>query len=128
MKWLKSRFTGSPAAGKTCAPSPDEARRNVGFALSSAQFGQKHPSAKPLRGFKGAGVLEIVEDYDGDTYRAVYTVRFARAVYVLHAFKKKSKSGIGTPKHEIDLIEKRLKRAQDDYQQWIKEVEDENLA
>jgi phage-related protein len=100
---------------------PDEARRNVGFALSFAQIGEKHPVAKPLKGFSGAGVLEIVEDHRGDTYRAVYTVRFARAVYVLHAFKKKSKAGIKTPRHEIELIGRRLKAAESDYQQWIRE-------
>jgi len=100
---------------------PDEARRDVGFALSFAQKGEKHPSAKPLKGFKGAGVLEIVEDHRGDAYRAVYTVRFARAVYVLHAFKKKSKSGIKTPQHELDLIGKRLKMAEADYRQWLME-------
>ncbi|MEQ8164820.1 MAG: type II toxin-antitoxin system RelE/ParE family toxin, partial [Alphaproteobacteria bacterium] len=68
----------------------------------------------------GAGVLEIVDDFDGDTYRAVYTVRFAGAVYVLHAFQKKSKRGIATPKAELDLIEQRLKRAKEDYEQWSK--------
>jgi phage-related protein len=104
---------------------PDEARRDIGFALSFAQRGGKHPSAKPLKGFKGAGVLEIVEDRRGDTYRAVYTVRFAEAVYVLHAFKKKSKSGIKTPQHELELIGKRLKMAEADYQRWLKEKEDE---
>jgi phage-related protein len=71
-----------------------------------------------LRGFAGAGVLEIVDDHDGDTYRAVYTVRFAGAVYVLHAFQKKSKRGIATPKAELDLIKQRLKRAREDYEQW----------
>jgi phage-related protein len=71
---------------------------------------------KPLKGFGDAGVLEIVGDFDGDTYRAVYTVRFARVVYVLHAFQKKSKHGIATPKAELDLIELRLKRAREDYQ------------
>lgn len=100
---------------------PDEARRDVGFALSFAQRGEKHPSAKPLKGFTCAGVLEIVEYHRGDTYRAVYTVRFAEVIYVLHAFKKKSKSGIKTPQHEIELIERRLKVAADDYQQWFKE-------
>jgi phage-related protein len=96
---------------------PAEARRDIGFALSFAQNGRKHPSAKPLKGFKGAGVLEILEDHRGDTYRVVYTVRFALAVYVLHAFKKKSKSGIGTPRHEMELVERRLKVAEADYQQ-----------
>jgi phage-related protein len=71
-----------------------------------------------LRGFGGAGVLEIVDDFDGDTYRAVYTVRFAGAVYVLHAFQKKSTRGIATPKPELDLIEQRLERAKEDYQRW----------
>jgi phage-related protein len=71
-----------------------------------------------LKGFRGAGVLEIVDDFDGDTYRAVYTVRFAGAVYVLHAFQKKSKRGIATPKTESNLIEQRLKRAKEDYEQW----------
>lgn len=100
---------------------PDEARRDIGFALSFAQRGEKHPSAKPLKGYKGAGVLEIVEDHRGDTYRAVYTVRFAQVIYVLHVFMKKSTSGIKTPKHELDLVEQRLKAAEADYRQWLKE-------
>ncbi len=102
---------------------PKEARREIGFALQAAQSGDKHPSAKPLRGFGGAGVLEIVENYHGDAYRAVYTVRFAEAIYVLHCFKKKSKRGIKTPKHVMDLIEMRLQRAEEDYQQWLRERE-----
>ena len=97
---------------------PQEVRRRVGGALWDAQCGLKAPYAKPLRGFAGAGVLEIVDDHDGDTYRAVYTVRFAGAVYVLHAFQKKSKRGIATPKTELDLIKQRLKRAREDYEQW----------
>ena len=99
---------------------PKEVRRDIGFALQAAQSGGKHPSAKPLRGFGGAGVLEVVEDYRGDTYRAVYTVQFAETVYVLHCFKKKSKRGIKTPKKELDLITARLKKAQEDYEQWLK--------
>ena len=95
---------------------PEEVRRRVGGALWDAQRGLKAPYAKPLRGFGGAGVLEIVDDYDGDTYRAVYTVRFAGIVYVLHAFQKKSKSGKATPKAELDLIKQRLKRATEDYE------------
>jgi phage-related protein len=95
-----------------------EARRNIGYALHFAQMGDKHPSAKPLQGFGGAGVLEIVEDHDGDTYRAVYTVRFAEVIYVLHIFQKKSKRGVKTPQREIDLIKARLQRAEDDYRQW----------
>ena len=97
---------------------PEEVRRRVGGALWEAQIGRKASYAKPLRGFGGAGVLEIVDDFDGDTFRAVYTVRFSEAVYVLHAFQKKSKRGVATPKAEIDLIERRLKRAREDYEQW----------
>jgi phage-related protein len=90
---------------------PRTAQSHLGFALKVAQSGGKHPDAKPMKGFGGASVVEIVEDYDGDTYRAVYTVRFAEAIYVLHAFQKKSKSGIATPKYDLDLIEDRLKHA-----------------
>lgn len=75
--------------------------------------------AKPLKGFGGAGVLEVVNDHDGDTYRAVYTVRLAGVVYVLHAFQKKSKSGVATPRREIALVEQRLKRAGEDHDQWL---------
>lgn len=95
-------------------------RREVGQALWFAQVGDKHPLAKPLRGFGGAGVLEIVEDHAGNTYRAVYTVRFARAVYVLHAVQKKSVRGIGTPRHQMELIASRLKAARVDYDEWVK--------
>jgi phage-related protein len=102
---------------------PAEVRRRIGGALWEAQIGRKAPYAKPLRGFGGAGVLEIVDDFDGDTFRAIYTVRFAKAVYVLHAFKKKSKRGLATPKVELDLIEQRLKRAREDYEQWLKSEE-----
>jgi phage-related protein len=101
-------------------PFPEEVRRRVGGALWDAQQGFKAPFAKPLKGFRGAGVLEIVDDFDGDTYRAVYTVRFSGVVYVLHAFQKKSKHGIATPKTELALIEQRLKRAREDYDQWSK--------
>ena len=83
-----------------------------------AQTGSKHPHAKPLKGFGGAGVLEIVENEDGDTYRAVYTVKLAGIVYVLHAFQKKSRQGIATPKQDIDLIQQRLKRAQEHYAEY----------
>jgi phage-related protein len=94
---------------------PAEVKDVVGYALYQAQVGQKATSAKPLRGFGGAGVLEIVEDHQGDTYRAVYTVSFSTLVYVLHAFQKKSKKGISTPKQETDLIRKRLKAAEEDF-------------
>jgi phage-related protein len=103
---------------------PAVARRNIGYALHFAQAGDKHPTAKPLQGFGSAGVLEIVEDHAGNTYRAVYTVRFAEVVYVIHAFQKKSKRFIKTPQRELDLIKARLKRAEEDYQQWRKTQEE----
>jgi phage-related protein len=90
---------------------PDEVRDEMGYALYLAQMDNKHPMAKPLKGFSGAGVLEVVDNFDGDTYRTVYTVKLAGVVYVLHAFQKKSKRGIATPKKDIDLIKKRLKQA-----------------
>jgi phage-related protein len=92
---------------------PKDVKDVVGYALWLAQTGDKHPDAKPLRGFGGAGVLEIVDEHGGDAYRVVYTVIFADGVYVLHAFKKKSTSGIATPKKDIDLIKKRLRSAED---------------
>jgi phage-related protein len=104
---------------------PEEVQQMMGFALYRAQLGKKHPDAKPLKGYKGSGVLEIVEDFDGDTYRAVYTVRFEGIVYVLHAFQKKSKRGISTPKQDIDLIETRLKRAKDHYETYSKQNKQE---
>ena len=79
-----------------------------------------------MKGFKGAGVLEVVEDDDGNTYRAIYTVRFARVVYVLHAFQKKSKSGIKTPSEEIDKVKSRLREAEKDYARWIEQQERED--
>ena len=87
----------------------------MGFALYEAQIGRMHISVKPLRGFGGVSILEIIDDYQGDTYRAVYTVKFKNAIYVLHAFQKKSKKGIKTPQHEIELIQERLKIAEEDY-------------
>lgn len=95
---------------------PSEVQHVMGFALRQAQEGQKHVNAKPLKGFGGAGVLEVVEDHDGNTYRSVYTVRFAGVVYVLHVFQKKSKKGSKTPKPEVDLIKQRLKATKDDYE------------
>ena len=97
---------------------PEEVKDSMGFALYVAQQGGKHANAKPLRGFGGAGVLEIVEDHGGDTYRAVYTVRLAGRVYVLHACQKKSKTGIETPKAENNLIKSRLKRAEE-HAAWL---------
>lgn len=91
---------------------PLNVRKFFGHALHFAQQGVKHDAAKPLKGFSGAGVLEILEDDDGGTYRAVYTVKFAEAVFVLHCFQKKSKSGIATPKEDMNIIRARLKVAE----------------
>jgi phage-related protein len=100
---------------------PEEVVDVFGYALYLAQTGSKHDQAKPLRGFGSAGVLEVVEDRRGDTYRAVYTVQFAARVFVLHVFQKKSRSGIATPKPDLDLIRNRLKVAA----RRAKELEDE---
>jgi phage-related protein len=106
---------------------PDAVKHVLGYALYLAQMGEKHPDAKPLRGFGGAGVLEVVDDYAGDTYRAVYTIRFASAVYVLHAFQKKARRGIATPKQDIDLVRARLRRAaQIDEQRSRRERDEHN--
>lgn len=90
---------------------PVAVRKFFGHALDIAQHGARHEAAKVLKGFGGAGVLEIIEDDTGGTYRAVYTVQFAEAVFVLHAFQKKSKRGIETPKTEMEIIRQRLKIA-----------------
>ena len=94
---------------------PEPVKDEMGTALSVAQFGGKHHKAKPWKG-EGPGVLEIVEDLRGDTYRAVYTVRFQGAVYVLHAFQKKSPKGIKTAQSDVELVARRLKRAAEDYE------------
>src|ERR1700733_10597542 len=94
---------------------PDPVQDEMGFALYQAQTGRMDRSAKPLRGFGGAGVVELVGNHDGDTYRAVYTVKFEEAVYVLHAFQKKSKKGAATPEMDIDLVVKRLKIVEADH-------------
>lgn len=99
---------------------PDEVQREVGYALHLAQFGGKASSAKPMEGFKGASVLKIVDDFDGETYRAVYTVKFEEALYVLHCFQKKSKSGIATPKQDLELIQSRYKIAAEEHEKWKK--------
>jgi phage-related protein len=96
---------------------PEPVQRHVGFAPYLAQLGNKHPDAKPLRGFPG-GVLEVVSDNRGDTFRTVYTVRLESAVYILHAFQKKSKQGIATPKSEIDLVKQMLRRAIEIESEW----------
>jgi phage-related protein len=94
---------------------PEAAKDEIGVALSVAQFGGKHPKAKPWKG-QGPGLLEIVEDYRGDTYRAVYTVKFEQAVYVLHAFQKKSPKGTKTAQTDVELVSRRLKWAREDYE------------
>ena len=91
---------------------PVGVRKFFGHALDFAQRGERHDSAKVLKGFGGAGVLEIVEDDQGNTYRAAYTVKFKEAVFVLHVFQKKSKSGVATPKPDMDIIRERLKVAE----------------
>jgi phage-related protein len=102
---------------------PEEVQDLVGYALYLAQTGGKHPDAKPLAGFGGAGVLEVVADDDGDTFRAVYTVTLRDAIYVLHAFQKRSKRGIETPKREIALIKKRLRWAEEISAEYRREQE-----
>ncbi|RYM44540.1 addiction module toxin RelE [Pseudomonas koreensis] len=92
---------------------PTEVQDVFGHALDLAQCGLKYSDAKPMKGFGGAGVLELIEDFDTDTYRAIYTVRFGSAIYVLHCFQKKSKSGIKTAQSDIDLIRNRLRAAQE---------------
>jgi len=104
------RWIGS--AKKDLMAVPEEVQQTFGFALYHAQIGLPHPDAKPLKGFGSAAVVEIVEDWRGNSYRAVYTVRFAQTVYVLHCFQKKSKHGIETPKADMDLIRDRLKEAE----------------
>ena len=94
---------------------PEAVKDEIGTALSVAQFGGKHPKAKPWKG-QGPGVFEMVEDHRGDTYRAIYTVRFRGAIYVLHVFQKKSPSGVKTPRKEVDLITRRLNEARMDFE------------
>jgi phage-related protein len=109
------RWVGSSLKDVRSFPRP--VRVDIGHALYAAQKGETDPAAKPLKGFGGRGVMEIVTDQRGDTWRSVYTVRFEGAVYVLHAFQKKSKKGIATPKKELDLIRQRLADAERDYRE-----------
>lgn len=109
------RWIGS--SRKDIRAFPLKVRRDIGQALFTAQMGDIDPAAKPLKGFGGSRVLEIVAPYSGDTWRAVYTVQFADVVYVLHAFQKKSTSGSSTPKRELDLIRQRLAEAERDHRQ-----------
>ena len=94
---------------------PQQVRKDIGQALHAAQQGMTDPAAKPLKGFGGTRVMEIVERYRTDAYRAVYTAHFEMTIYVLHVFQKKSKAGIATPKQDIDLIRKRFAEAERDY-------------
>lgn len=107
------RWVGSSLADLKNFPSP--VRKDLGKAIYAAQRGEIDLAAKPLKGFAGTSVMEIVERYDTDTYRAVYTTKLADIVYVLHAFQKKSKSGIKTPKKDVDLIKARLKAARKEH-------------
>ena len=104
-------FIGSSKKDLSGFPIP--VKQDIGHALFVAQQGSRAPNAKTLQGFGGGSVVEIVEDHDGDAYRCVYTTRLKRAIYVLHAFQKKSKRGRRTPKHEIDLVQAWLKKAED---------------
>jgi len=107
------RFVGS--SRENIRAFPEEVKDDIGYALYEVQKGEKPHCAKPLKGFIGAHVMELVENFDGNTYRAVYTVSFKEVVYVLHCFQKKSTRGIKTPLREIELIKKRFLAAQKDY-------------
>lgn len=96
---------------------PDDVQDTMGFVLFQAQTGKWHGDMKPLKGFGGTGVVEIVENHHGDTFRTVYTVRFEEAVYILHAFQKKSKSGVKTPAQDVEMIRRRLKAAEEHHRQ-----------
>jgi len=105
LEWIASSY-------KDLMALPPDVRRRFGFALSLAQMGDQDDAAKVLKGFDGAGVLQVVEDDAGGTYRAVYTIKFVEAVFVLHCFQKKSKTRIATPKADMDIIRARLKVAE----------------
>jgi phage-related protein len=111
LKWIGS-------AKRDLDAMPEDVKDLFGHAIDLAQAGGKHQDAKAMSGFGSAGVLEVVEDFRSDTYRAVYTVKFAGWIYVLHCFQKKSKSGIKTPKEDMALISRRLKAAKQDYEVW----------
>ena len=104
LEWVASSY-------KDLMALPQEVRRRFGYALSLAQMGDQDDAAKVLHGFGGTGVLEVVEDDAGGTYRAIYTVRFAEAIFVLHCFQKKSKRGVATPKPDMDIVRARLRVA-----------------
>lgn len=109
VEWVGSSY-------KDFTSFPGEAQQEMGHALYLAQIGRVHMTAKPLKGFGGAGVIELIQDDRHGTYRAVYTVKFDSAVYVLHAFQKKSKKGSKTPRGEIELVQRRLKIAEEDHE------------
>ena len=109
------KWVGSSRRDLRAFPAP--VRRDIGQALYAAQWGEEYPSVKAMQGFGGRSVLEIVAPYAGDTYRAVYTVRFEDAIYVLHAFQKKSNSGLSTPQRDISMIKQRLAAAVQDYRE-----------
>ena len=113
------RWVGS--SSKDLKGFPKQVRAAFGFGLHLAQTGQHPPNAKPLKGF-GSGVVELLEDFDGDTYRAAYVVRFEQAVYVLHVFKKKSKRGSATPQPDIELIKRRLRDAEFDHAERMRKA------
>jgi len=118
VRWIGSSLTDLKSF-------PEQVRSDVGFALYAAQNGEMDPSAKPMKGFVGAGVMEIVASFFGDTWRAIYSVRFQGVIYVLHAFQKKSKSGRATPKKELELIRQRLSVAEKDYKGRRKQNENQ---
>ena len=103
------KFVGS--SKKDLSAFPDEVRQDIGHALFVAQQGGRVPNVKTLQGFGGGGVVELVEDFDGDAYRCVYTTKVKDVIVVLHAFQKKSKRGGETPKHDVELVQSRLREA-----------------
>jgi phage-related protein len=125
MGWVSKRPKPKSASLKSCIfigsslkdlkRFPAKVQNRFGYALNQVQEGDEPIAAKALKGFGGRTVLELIDDFDGDTYRAVYTVRFAGVVYVLHAFQKKAKKGIATPRQDIDLIKSRLRDAESHY-------------
>ena len=112
-------WVGSSKKDLSAMPRP--VKQGFGFALRMAQQGERHEQCKTLKGFGGAGVIEVVEDFESDTYRAVYTVKFEEAVYVLHSFKKRSHRGGQLPKPDRELISSRLRQAQEEHDKWIRD-------
>ena len=123
LTWSEKPLFWVGASKRDLLAMPAPVVRELGMALGVAQYGGKHPAAKPWKG-EGSGVFEVVSDFDGDTFRAVCTVRFSQAVYVLHCFQKKSPRGIRTARGDIDLIRVRLKRARADYEERYGQASD----